>query len=378
MKRVLAICSSPIQIMFVVNLKNTLLKNDQIDIVFTDTLNGYKEMSERCNKYQLFHNSFTADSFDLSRRKGKYKKRSAFHDIIFLYKREKYVQNILPIKSSYDLVLFNNIDDFTNGVYNMLYKQNNKIQLWLFEDGFSTYCIQGKAIISGIKKYSTLFYKILYTVLRLRSVVMNINGQYLYDVEGIEWDAGFSRVQTPKFNPNDENVLIQLNQLFGYEKMQDKYNEPIIFFEESYRTEGIPINDIDIVEKVAEWVGKENILVKTHPRNKDNIFNKHGFKTNKNTSIPWEIIYMNNPDMENKLLLSVASGSLATPYTMLGKEPNSVVLLNMKQINPTGSIPAYYDYLSRKVFGKRADIFSCPINEEELKNIVIEFMNRKR
>ena len=45
----------------------------------------------------------------------------------------------------------------------------------------------------------------------------------------------------------------------------DRYDRPVLFFEESYPCDGVEIGDVALMDRVAELVGKENIFVKIHP-----------------------------------------------------------------------------------------------------------------
>ena len=88
-----------------------------------------------------------------------------------------------------------------------------------------------------------------------------------------------------------------------------------------------------MVNKIAEVVGKENIFVKIHPRNKVNRFQKLGYVTNQNTEIPWEIIALNIPISE-KVLLTIASGSALTSLVNMSSVPKKIVMLmNCKEID---------------------------------------------
>ncbi|MFW2488473.1 polysialyltransferase family glycosyltransferase [Clostridium chromiireducens] len=376
MNRILAICNTPVQIMFTINLKNTIYAGCEMDIIFTDTLNGYKKLVGNSNKYNVFNHAYTADTFEFTRRIGKFAVKNPIDKLIRLSRRTKIVKEIIDIKKSYNILLFNNIDDFSNGIYECLYKNNKDIKTYLIEDGYSTYCVQGDVILKAIEKHKKIFNRLIYRLLNKRAVVMNIDGQFLYDCDGIGWKAYFERFPVNKFNKNNKTMINELNFLFDYKSMIDTYDTPIIFFEESYRTEGININDVQIVEMIATWVGKESIMIKIHPRNKDNIYKSLGYKTNINTEIPWELIFMNDGKMKEKLLISVASGSIATPYTMLGEGVKSIALLNMEQINPTDFLPAYYEYLNKNVFEKNQQIFKRPNNSQELKDAVFMFLEK--
>jgi len=118
------------------------------------------------------------------------------------------------------------------------------------------------------------------------------------------------------------------NEVFKYDPSVDSYEEPIIFFEESYYADGYDVNDVEMVDKIADIVGKENLFIKTHPRNPENRFKKLGYKTNKNTSIPWEVICM-NIDLSNKTLVTIASVAAIVPATMLGKKYKGILLMKV-------------------------------------------------
>lgn len=60
---------------------------------------------------------------------------------------------------------------------------------------------------------------------------------------------------------------------------------------------GAGVNDVELIEALADKVGKQNMMVKIHPRNPVNRFEKLGYKTNHNTAIPWEVIVMNTDDI---------------------------------------------------------------------------------
>lgn len=69
---------------------------------------------------------------------------------------------------------------------------------------------------------------------------------------------------------------------------------------------------------MAERVGRDKIMVKIHPRNPHNRFLELGYKTNQDTSIPWELILM-NVDMSDKVLITISSSSILNPILILGQ-----------------------------------------------------------
>lgn len=72
---------------------------------------------------------------------------------------------------------------------------------------------------------------------------------------------------------------------------------------------GTPIGEYELVCKIADLVGKDNLLVKTHPRDLRTIYNDNGFNVDKNSSIPWEAVQLGG-DFSNHIFLTVNSGSV--------------------------------------------------------------------
>lgn len=101
-----------------------------------------------------------------------------------------------------------------------------------------------------------------------------------------------------------------LQHAFGIDKNKLDYKEKYIFFTSVYDFEGgKPIGEFELVKKVAEIVGKDNLLIKVHPRDKRTLYSDYGFKVDKNSSIPWEVIQLST-DFDDKVFLTATSGSV--------------------------------------------------------------------
>ena len=273
-------------------------------------------------------------------------------------------------------MLFNNFDLFNRLLYQVLYKKNKALKAYIIEDGYSSYFAQGWEWEKAYRKSLGVKSQVKKAVFGEIELAANLNGQFVYSPELVQWKAPFERLAIPKISLSDKAFLTQLNQLFGYDKMEDRYDTPIIFFEESFRKEGYDIGDIELVEAIADIVGKENIMIKRHPRNDDNTFEQKGYKVNKNTVIPWEVIIMNNPDLQKKILVTICSGAAATPYTMFNMSINSVILLklmkNREKINYE-FYDIYFNYMDSAVFKKYPNVFYEPRTMKELRDYFMKW-----
>jgi hypothetical protein len=173
-----------------------------------------------------------------------------------------------------------------------------------------------------------------------------------------------------KISPINNQLVTELGIVFGVNDCVDVYDKKYIFFEDGYIDwdEG---EDIRIVQELASVVGKENIMVRIHPRNPRNRFAELGYKTNQDTSIPWEILAM-NIDIQDKVLITMYSQSVLTPDILLGKKAKSLILCKLEK-NFENSDHMLFDYMNRRYYSKDRANYIVPENMEQLNSIVKEF-----
>ncbi|HGT1350754.1 TPA: hypothetical protein ACMUTV_003105, partial [Enterococcus faecium] len=113
-------------------------------------------------------------------------------------------------------------------------------------------------------------------------------------------------------------TALQLSDIFN--PMIDIYKEKkYIFFTSVYDFEGgEPVGEYELVCKIADLVGKDNLIVKTHPRDVRTIYKDNGFIEDKNSSIPWEAIQLSG-DFNDKIFMTINSGSVISGSTMSAK-----------------------------------------------------------
>ena len=94
---------------------------------------------------------------------------------------------------------------------------------------------------------------------------------------------------------------------------------------------GSPIGEFELVLKIAKLVGKDNLIIKTHPRDSRTIYAENKLKVYKHSYIPWEAIQFNN-DFSDKVLLTVNSGSVLGANLILENRAESYFLFNCCKI----------------------------------------------
>ncbi len=371
MNKVLIICNTVLQIIFATNLKYTLFLDCDVDLVISDHTKNTDRIAKNPDEISAFSHIYHVKTAELDHNPAAIVSKGALGLIKDELKKENILKQIIELDSSYDMILTANLDKFAELVFECQYKHNKAISLYMYEDGLSAYCVLGEQLKKKRHAEKSSIHTAFDYALGKQYAHNHIKGIYLFDPGLCAWDDCIPFLKMPKIDKDNKKLVQTLNALFNYSQMKDHYNTKYIFFEESYHVEGIEVNDLELVNTISEIVGKENIFVKTHPRNRVNRFEELGYKTNEDTFIPWELIALNE-NIEDKVLLSIASGSIANPYLMLGLRTKSIVLLKCANGFSDDNSNIYNDFLFQKVYSVHTDIFCIPENIDGLKMILQE------
>lgn len=324
MKNVLILCNTVYQIIVATWIQRCFFKKDKIDIIISDHMNNGKEIAKHIRETKKFNNVYYLETFNYARGINKFYR--------FICPKIVCKNIFIPFKDKYDVLLVSNMDYFSQLLYKFNVKKDG--QVYWYEDGSASYS-------AACEKYyirKDIFVK--------KKIYRNVEGLFLFTPEHLCWKPNFKKIKIPAISKENIEYRNMLNQIFQFEKSKDKYDVKYIFFEESYSSEGFKIDDVELVEKIAKKVGKDNIMIKIHPRNPINRFKERGFKTNTNTEIPWELIVMNN-DLSDKVLLTVSSTSVLNPYLLFGDKAKAYIL---------------YDCLESKPQLLEGDLWNCVYN----------------
>lgn len=314
------LCKTPYQILVVTRLVNTFFSSDNNDILISDTIADYEHLCKKVERTGVFTN------VTIYHVKYKYQSKSRIYFVFNALLSRLDVFDIHKLKKKYDRLFICNIGKDESIIYRKL-KKCKKLEVNMFEDGFSSYSKFYGDFFEKIKLNHSIRDKVMHFFRGLiYEVFMKINKLYAFSPELFEWNPSCELVPIPKIEPSDKKQIRIYNEIFGYELMEDKYLEPIIIFEESYYADQIEVGDLQLIQKIANIFGKENILVKIHPRNPKNRFKEINIKTNCNTYIPWEVIAL-NIDLSDKILITIASGSALTTLINTHIKPKKIYML---------------------------------------------------
>lgn len=117
----------------------------------------------------------------------------------------------------------------------------------------------------------------------------------------------YPHIRVP-FLTSDAEFLSQLNTVFDYDPSEDSFPQKYIYFSTSADIDGHPVGETELIIKLSEFLGKENLLVKVHPRDGRDVFERAGLPVSRKSTLPWEVIQLNH-DFTKHVFVSLSSGS---------------------------------------------------------------------
>ena len=354
---ILFLVNSAFQMITAVQLRLTIFKEDEADIIITDDLAHQYDIAKGVVSSGIFKNVYTAKTKGYNWKNWKFVIAGRAYDSNLLHRLPFVIDN------KYDIFLYCNYSGFCTCLASYL-KRTQNTQLMMFEDGFISYTEHWRKHIQYSIEPSRFIEKVLYFFEKKSNYY--VSKYWVFNPNLIsDWNFNFTIEKIPNIT---ENTISALNRIYNYDQCTDNYSSyKCIFFEESYYADGIDIRDLEIVDRVSTIIGKANMMIKIHPRNPENRFSKLGYKTNSNTEIPWEIIALNN-DFSDTILMTIALGSSITSHFISGKDANkSIMLYDMKEIDKEKLTPSIsiFDTICRK-----DPYFVFPKDFEDLQEIL--------
>lgn len=317
MNRQLFVCNSVYQVLVAMWIKYIYHQREVSDLIISDHMNGAKTLTENIKKTGIFDQVYYVESSAFARHKILFDRKQR---IMMSMCPQHVLKNFVKLNAKYTELYMANVDFFSQLLFDALAHQYSRLKLIIFEDGLFTYSrLYEEDYKSTYIPVKSLIKKWLHSIVyRKKTIYGNVTKLLVFNPENMVWIPEFQVEQLKKIDSQDDTFRKLCNQAFAYDKSTDVYDKKYIFLEESFFAEGVQIDDLEVIEKLAERVGRDKIMVKIHPRNPHNRFLELGYKTNQDTSIPWELIIM-NVDMSDKVLITISSSSILNPILILGQ-----------------------------------------------------------
>ena len=262
---------------------------------------------------------------------------------------------------AYDMVFYANSEPYSQWIVCYLKKHyKNTVFCW-YEDGLSAYCFDRRYFRKSLHTGMTDRVKAWMHIHVPTDVVSRF---YVFQPEMMEWQP---KVAVTRIAPLDDRLRLQFNDLFDYSHCEDRYEQKYIFLEDGF-VDWKKNEDLALVEQIAAVVGRENIMVKRHPRNPEDRFSPLGYVTNQDAFVPWEII-ASNIDIQNKVLITMYSQSVVTSEILMNKKATSIIMAKLYSDYDKGG-HELFDYMNRNYYSQSPDCYYVVSEPSELKAIL--------
>lgn len=319
-KRLLFLCETYYQLINVINIKYHCYSEVDADIIITSSsdFNIYEEAIRNCKLFKkviMTEYSYQKNGKDFGFN-IKDRTNSIIHASEYSYSLEvleDYSDFFIPV----DQFMFYKV------LYYQLVQRGIIPHIHIYEDGISTY-IQEPLV--NIKR-DMVDHSIFSEEERFENNIIEI---ILYEPELYSGKSGKNLITSmPKIKKTDSQFCNILRNIFG---CPDLPEEKYIFFDEGFILEKISSNEVDVLNRISEYIGKENIIIKLHPRMDANFYELHGYKTFTDVRIPWEI-YVLLSNVADKVLLSISSAALIAPKLVFDMDMKAIYFAEIMKLS---------------------------------------------
>lgn len=369
MKSVAFYAFTPFQVITALAIKRVYFNDWNADIILEDSVVERDHLRDNIQDYRIFENVYYTNRGACFNKYGNRFKHEWFRFLStvkpgVLTGKDAYINN------RYDVFISTEIDYWTESIYYNLRRVNPGIEVSLMDEGYSSYTYFFR------EKYKPIILKNrlkklpldICCALGLRySIPRDAKKLYLFEPDLNCWDEVPYELKGIDVKNNDSFVNT-VNQAFGFPEnfatSIEDFRLPYIYFEESFFWMNRNSNDQGIISNIADIVGKENMIIKLHPRNQINRFKEFGFKTNKTVGVPWELFAINSTS-EDTTYITFSSGAVLNYKFLVSKAMRTILLYKcigdqFYHVDP--SVKLWFEKFSNKY----PEMLFIPEKEEEL------------
>lgn len=316
-------CQTPFQIISAIFIaKQYKREEDRFDIVIVDMFSNYRSIADKINNTHIFNNVYVAEASCVILAKnitGNIKK--LFYTLFPGVMVNKFIPGVADF---YDEMFIWNYDAFTATFRSFFsYSKKTSIKVNIYDEGWIVYLpIDDVIPKKGFMKLIEMLNKFKGKGFATRE---NINSYYLYEPEAIMFDTNASVYAIDRELIKRKDIIDTLDYIFDSKEEAKKYDKKYIILEEAILANVPNVHDEEIFDKIVEIVGKDNVLIKLHPRTKEDRFTKKGIKTLGQSGVPFEAIALCS-DFAEKTLIGISCGTIPTYRMLFGSDINAYML----------------------------------------------------
>lgn len=317
MRRILIFANTYYQLILAIQMKFTIFSSDYVCLALSDHSANAENVFVRLTKENFFDECVFIRSKGVIQSRGIWKKCKEVVQMSFCRKND-YAFYLKDMRSlSFDELICYNLEVDIHGIFSILSEYNDKIQYSSYEEGMLSYnnFYYDSAKFELIKKLRNMIGK------------PTIFDRYekFYCVYPELYHGSLKAVAVPPISAENKKLKNLVAEIFQIEAGVDYSKYKYIYFESVYDTEGRGIGELDFLLNFADRVGKENILVKKHPRSTIHVFEENGIAVDTNSTAPFEALQL-NCDMSGCTFVSAMSGSVLSVNSVV-ENPSPVIMI---------------------------------------------------
>lgn len=319
MSRVLLLVNTHSQLFIGVFLKLTLYTNDVIDVIISDQISRYSDIAKQLEETKLFDKVFAIRTQEATYSQNKWRDVIDLFTVNFLNKAD-YQNSGIKINKIYDQFLFFNFSMPVYVIFDICMKRNRELKCLLIEEGILSYAHIGK--FEGFRTNLTeKFRGKIGKFINKRSLYDYVSAIYCCNEYACKELMNYRNIDILKI-PRKEKVVKRainiLNSIYNFKNLELRIDKKFIYLG-SYLSElQDQMTEYKLIREISQKVGKENLLLKLHPRMEKDKYEHLGIEISTESSLPWEIIQMNISSGKEVCVISLASGSVLNAETLFG------------------------------------------------------------
>lgn len=314
----LIIVNSVFNLLVAVQLRLTYLKDDEVDIIISDETPSFHHLYNRNVLQNVFTNIYFAEvkKYQVNKKK-------------FFFPQYALSEILKESPKSYSDIFFWNPDFIIYNYYKWYKTINFKVIYHLYGDAMSSYILdapdgnKNDGMYVGNKKDILNFLdKWLFGYTRIADLNYDY---YIFKKEMFLKNTNRNLISIPTIDLKNKNILRLYNEIYDYHNYF--INQKYIYLDTA--RDGYITNEdvLGILKILIEYLGRENIIVKPHPRVEEKIYMQLGIEVF-DRNVPWEIYCMNN-QMSNKIVFCSLTSAAVMPYILFEKKYEIVSVCDM-------------------------------------------------
>ena len=358
MKNILFLCNTYYQLIVALQMKITVFKEENVVVLLSDHSMNADNITKKLSKEKIF-----AQVEYIETRKIDYTSKSLRSKIKNLY-NAFFCNNSDLFKflfnRKFDEFFYFNQNLSTNIIYSIILKSNNNIKCNQYEEGIFSYDAMKNRDILKINSILLKIYCCLRLIFGLKVLLKETKDAYVFYPEMYTGDRFINKIPQIEMNSELKKLLMKIYEL---NNRNNYYKQKYIYFSAICDVEGgEPIGELKLVKQIAELVGNDNLIIKKHPRDTRDVYEKSDLIVDKNSAIPWEVIQLVY-DFKDHIFLTATSGSVLTINSIVPNKAKTYFLFNLCDIKN--------NYIAKKVSELINDYLKHFSNNKIFKDVFI-------